>query len=87
MNDDADEVRLTLRLPIGVRDRLIEKGKASGRSLNAEIVTRLERTISEEDEYVNIYEYAGELEQRLEKLERLVGDHDEMLRPGRYERD
>lgn len=87
MNDDADEVRLTLRLPIGVRDRLIEKGKASGRSLNAEIVTRLERTISEEDENVNIYEYVAEIERRLERIEQKVQDHDEELRPHRYLKD
>ncbi|RZS82070.1 Arc-like DNA binding dprotein [Phyllobacterium myrsinacearum] len=73
MAADIDEVRMTLRLPAGVRDRLLEKGKENGRSINAEIIARLERTISEEDEYVNIYEYAGELGQKIEDLEYKVG--------------
>ncbi len=73
MAEDLDEVRLTLRLPTWVRDRLIDKGKENGRSLNAEIVSRLERTISEEDEYVNIYEYTGELGRKIEDLEYKVG--------------
>jgi hypothetical protein len=73
VSEISDEVRLTLRLPAGVRDRLLEKGKENGRSLNAEIVTRLERTITEEDTYVNIYEFTGELDERLEKMEERVG--------------
>ena len=75
-----EEVRLTLRLPEAVRDRLVIKAKENGRSLNAEMVSRLERTIDEEDTYVNIYEYAGELEQRIEKIERKLWEHDEAIK-------
>ncbi|MDX0849379.1 Arc family DNA-binding protein [Sinorhizobium medicae] len=42
MNEDAEEVRLTLRLPASLRDRLTKEASISGRSLNAEMVFRLE---------------------------------------------
>ncbi|MEW9614279.1 Arc family DNA-binding protein [Shinella sp. S4-D37] len=80
MTDPSEEVRFTLRLPAALRDRLIHKGKENGRSLNAEIVSRLERAIIEEDSFdKSIYDFTGELEERLEKLERMVWDHDERL--------
>lgn len=80
MTDSSEEVRFTLRLPAALRDRLIDKGKENGRSLNAEIVSRLERAIIEEDSFdKSIYDFTGELEERLEKLERMVWDHDERL--------
>lgn len=82
-----EEVRLTLRLPAAIRDRLIDKAKENGRSLNAEMISRLERTILEEDEYVNIYEFTGELEKRIEWLEQEVSKMGEFLQPGRYDRD
>ncbi len=72
VTENPDEVRLTLRMPAGVRAHLTNMAKANGRSLNAEIVGRLERTITEETEYGNIYEFTGELDQRLEKLESTV---------------
>ncbi|NEJ57493.1 Arc family DNA-binding protein [Rhizobium ruizarguesonis] len=42
MTDGADEVRLTLRLPTKLRDQITRDAAESGRSLNAEIVKRLE---------------------------------------------
>lgn len=39
-SDDAE--RLMLRFPAGMRDRIAEAAKANNRSMNAEIVSRLE---------------------------------------------
>ena len=67
--NDIDEVRLTLRLPEGLRDQLLEKAKVNGRSMNAEIVSRLELTVEKEGAHGNIYELAASLETRIEALE------------------
>ena len=47
MSDD-EEVRLTLRLPAQLRDRLTREAQSSGRSLNGEMVHRLEKTLDDE---------------------------------------
>lgn len=75
MSDGADEIRLTLRLPAGLRDLLLDRGKENGRSLNAEIVSRLERSARETDEGSTV----SVLTDRIEKLERLVQDHSRIL--------
>lgn len=41
--EDTTETRITLRLPTVLRDRLIEAARASSRSMNGEIVFRLEQ--------------------------------------------
>ncbi|WP_404839381.1 Arc family DNA-binding protein [Aeromonas media] len=40
--------KFMLRLPDGMRDTISELAKASGRSMNAEIVYRLQKSISDE---------------------------------------
>lgn len=42
--------QFNLRLPDGMRDRIAEAAKASGRSMNAEIVARLESSFTSEGE-------------------------------------
>lgn len=44
---DWDQV--TVRLPPGMRDRINELAASNGRSANAEIVARLERSLSPDD--------------------------------------
>ncbi|WP_460931988.1 Arc family DNA-binding protein [Shinella zoogloeoides] len=44
---ESDEVRITLRLPGWVRDRLKAATEQSGRSMNAEIVARLEESFQD----------------------------------------
>jgi len=73
LRPEYGETRITLRLPIVLRDALTAKANASGRSMNAEIVQRLERTILEEDQYGNIYDFTGELDRRLDEIEYKVG--------------
>lgn len=49
-SDLAD--KFMLRLPDGMRDRIAEEAKASGRSMNSEIVYRLEQTLLAQEHIV-----------------------------------
>lgn len=42
--------RFIIRLPDGMRDKLAVVAKANGRSMNAEIVSRLEQTLQTDEE-------------------------------------
>jgi len=69
MVDDPEEVRLTLRLPAPLRDKLSALSKESGRSLNAEIVSMLERSVGVESEYGPLDQVIGEIWQAIESLQ------------------
>ena len=45
--------KFVLRMPDGMRDEIAERAKASGRSMNAEIVYRLQRTFEEYAEFAD----------------------------------
>ncbi|MGN6548478.1 MAG: Arc family DNA-binding protein [Pararhizobium sp.] len=87
MADSADEVRLTLRLPARVRDHLLQKGKESGRSLNAEIVNRLERSVDFEDEYGSLEQVMTEVWKDIDELKTQVNEHDRHIFPQRHDWD
>lgn len=53
-----------LRLPDGMRDRVREAAEANGRSMNAEIIARLEQTFEPSPEYTSFG--MGALASRLE---------------------
>lgn len=82
---DNDEVRLTLRIPARLRDRLTAKGKEHSRSLNAEIVMRLERSIDFEDEYGSLEAVMMEVWKELDELKAKVEDHDRHIHPSNYD--
>lgn len=72
MNEDSGEVRLTLRLPASLRDRLTKEASMSGRSLNAEMVFRLEIS-ADVDRLLKDFELAKERilsAQRIEEAQR-----------------
>jgi len=69
--------QFVLRLPDGMRDRIASLAAENGRSMNAEIISRLEQTF-ENDETVL------ELWRKVEKLEEMVKDHDQTLNPRHY---
>lgn len=64
--EDMDEVRLTLRLPTALRDRIAAEGTKSGRSLNAEIVQRLESSF---DDQQSLWDEVNRLSDTVEKLQ------------------
>jgi plasmid stability protein len=46
--------KYVLRLPDGMRDRLKAEAARNGRSMNAEIVQRLERTLDDDDRHLSL---------------------------------
>lgn len=68
MADNADEVRLTLRLPAALRDRLTKEAEASGRSLNAEMVQRLEKTLVDDDSVIELWNTVEDMKTQLSEL-------------------
>lgn len=69
-----------LRFPEGMRDRIARLAKKNERSMNSEILARLERTFEEDDVISGMW-------LKIEELEARVRDHDEQLNPGRYIRE
>ena len=72
--------QFVLRLPPGMRDRIAKAAEENGRSMNAEFVSRIEKTL-EDDESV------AELWNKVERLEAAVAEHDVQLNPSRYLRE
>ncbi|WP_392711130.1 Arc family DNA-binding protein [Rhizobium ruizarguesonis] len=71
MNED-DEIRMTLRLPESLRDRLKVWADESGRSMNAEIVARLESSGGEDSAEVSEWKKRFEVEREaFTRMERL----------------
>jgi hypothetical protein len=68
MGDVSDEVRLTLRLPAALRDRLTKEAGFSGRSLNAEMVQRLEKTLVDEDKVAELEDQMADLWGKMEDM-------------------
>ncbi len=63
-----------LRLPHGMRDRLKTLADSNGRSMNAEIIARLEQSIEREEAWVNALENIEDLLMRVATLERELED-------------
>ncbi|HTA99374.1 MAG TPA: Arc family DNA-binding protein [Bradyrhizobium sp.] len=61
--------QFVLRLPDGMRDKLHELANANDRSVNAEIVNRLEKSMEHGGPFQQLQERVEYLEERLENLE------------------
>jgi uncharacterized protein Yka (UPF0111/DUF47 family) len=72
-----DHDKFIVRLPDGMRERIAHEAKVNGRSMNAEIVERLERTLESDDVVSQLWE-------KVETLEEYVSDIDERLGIKRY---
>ncbi|MFS8040116.1 MULTISPECIES: Arc family DNA-binding protein [Xanthobacter] len=80
MNDTRDQNKFVVRLPEGMRDRIAEAAKENNRSMNSEIITRLERsfTPSYTFEVKDTYTYSeverlfNGMNSRMERLEDLI---------------
>ncbi|GLK71272.1 Arc family DNA-binding protein [Ancylobacter dichloromethanicus] len=80
-SDLADKVML--RLPTGMRDRLAAAARETGRSMNAEIVSRLEKSLDQFKTLEELVETVGtvnELWTMVEALQAKVDRHADILR-------
>jgi predicted DNA-binding protein len=59
-----DSEKFNLRLPDGMRERIADAAKENGRSMNSEIIARLEASFDEG----GLSERFSELEKRLDRL-------------------
>lgn len=74
-----NEVRITLRLPQRLRDVLNQEIKITGRSMNAEIIDRLDKSFKKDvsnlttgDLFSQFEELDDDVTQRLEKVEQKI---------------
>jgi hypothetical protein len=67
--------QFVLRYTAEMRDKIARLAKANGRSINAELIALLERALSHGDAVEQLQESMGEIFDRVERLERLVRDH------------
>lgn len=70
-SDLAD--KFMLRLPDGMRDRIAQSAKANNRSMNAEIIARLELTFG------GMPSSPDEIAKAIERIERRIGELSERL--------
>ncbi len=75
MADDDNEVRITLRLPAALRDRIAKEASQSGRSMNGEMVFRLEKTLTDEDKVSELEDQVANLGTRMDEVEQALIDH------------
>lgn len=81
--EDTTEARITLRLPTVLRDRLLKAAEQTNRSMNGEIVFRLDDFDRLNDDLINTLERLGKLEERaytaLSRLRHLEPEHEALL--------
>lgn len=68
MSESRDLNKFLVRMPEGMRDRIAEAAKVANRSMNAEIVARLEKSFS-----------AGGVDERLTGLEESLKELHKMM--------
>jgi hypothetical protein len=71
--------QFVLRYSPEMRDKIARLAKANGRSINAELIALLDRALEHGDAVEQLQQSMGEIFDRVEKLERLVQDHDDLF--------
>jgi hypothetical protein len=61
--------QFVLRMPDGMRDKIALAAKARGRSMNAELVDRLEKSMDDSDNLKDLENTVADLWERVERLE------------------
>lgn len=79
MNQPDDEIRITLRLTASLRDRLTTKAHENERSMNGEIIARLEQTLQEAPEALPpiTAEIFDQLFSRLDQIDKKIDKKDQ----------
>lgn len=71
-----DFEKFMLRMPEGMRDRIAREAKANGRSMNAELIARIEKTLEDDTALAKLTDRVEELEadfeKRLQELEQAM---------------
>lgn len=71
--------QFVLRYSPEMRDTIARLAKANGRSINSELIALLERALRYGDDVEQLQTSMGEMFDRMEKLESLVRQHDDLL--------
>ncbi|MFG1184329.1 Arc family DNA-binding protein [Xanthobacter aminoxidans] len=83
--------KFMLRMPEGMRDRITREAKANGRSMNAELIARIEKTLEDDSALVKLTDRVQELEadfeKRLQDIELKLYDVIEHVMPPHMRRD
>lgn len=67
-----EDPQLKLRLPSELKDRITKAAAENGRSVNAEILSRLDRSFDDDSNFNELYD-------RVEVIEKMVYQHHEIL--------
>ncbi|MDH2092315.1 Arc family DNA-binding protein [Rhizobium pusense] len=82
-----DDPYFRLRIPEALKAQIEKSAGENNRSMTAEIISRLERSYEIDDSFQETIDTVNDMYTRLEKLEYKVSEHDELIYPGRYDRD
>lgn len=63
-----------MNLPTSLKERIEDVARQNGRSLSAEIITRLEKSFESDEEWINALDNINDALSRIETLERQVSD-------------
>lgn len=74
------ETHMRIRVPDRVRDRLIELAEANQRSLNAEVVARLEESLAKADEFAELKKAVKRLDTELTEAIRHIDNLESEMR-------
>ena len=85
MADENSEVRVTLRLPGTLHAILTHGAMQNQRSMNAEIIARLERSVNFEDEYGTLETVMREVWKDIDELKSNVDELGRHVFPQRYD--
>lgn len=74
-----EDAQMKIRLPADLRDQIVAAAEGAKRSLNAEIVARLEQSFVLDPQYEALEATAADSAKRIEMLERAFVDIAELL--------
>lgn len=84
MSDSSEPVRITLRLPADLHERITSAASESVNSLNGEIVARLRKAFEIADEWEEMKSTIEDLITELDVLSAKVEDHDRHIHPNNH---
>jgi hypothetical protein len=71
--------QFVIRFPEGMRDRIANLAAANGRSMNAELIDRLEKSMVDSDDIKNLENTVAQLWDRIHLIKEILEMHDHRL--------